>query len=108
MIKVGECVLDSQGRLASGFWENAIGLLDNNNPRSLVIQTRWGIHTFFLREAIDIAVLDRGFRIVFLKKNLSPNNFFFYPPKYYHVLEMPTGYINKFSLKIGDKISIHD
>jgi len=39
------------------FKDRNLGLLDQQNPRSLLFKTRFGIHTFGLSEPIDVLVL---------------------------------------------------
>lgn len=81
-----------------------LGLLRKSNPRSLLFRTNLGIHTFGLKEAIDVLVLDGNFRVVKLKQNLKPDFLFFWNPKYNLVLELPVGTIKKSKTTILDLI----
>lgn len=68
--------------------------------------TRFGLHTFFLKQPIDVLVLDNQLTIKIMKLSLVPNRFFFYPPQYKYILELPENYIKTNHLKLGDKINI--
>jgi len=91
---------------ASSFRDRALGLLDPANPRTLLFKTHFGIHTFFLKKPIDVLILDNNMRIIKMKKDLSPYRFYFYPPRYSTVIELPSGSIVKLNLSINDKIFI--
>ncbi len=45
------------------------------------------IHTFFMRQNIDICMLDKNYNITYLKSNLKPNRILI--KKGYYTLEMP-------------------
>lgn len=80
------------------------GLLGVKKPYSLLLQTRFGIHTFGLTFPIDVVILDRSFVVRKFKERLSPNKIFLWNPHYDYVLELPTGSIQKYGLVIGEKI----
>jgi uncharacterized membrane protein (UPF0127 family) len=91
--------------ICSTIWDKLLGLIIKKNC-SLLLQTRWGIHTFFLKEQIDVLILNSDYEIVALKKNLNPNSVYFWNPKYYLVLELPSGLIEKNHLCISDHLKI--
>ena len=97
-------VLAQDLKQAKSFLDKAVGLLRKSNPRALLFKTRFGIHTFFLREAIDVIVLDREFKVVKIKQNLNSNRLFFWNPGYFYILELPAGLIKKTHTTIGDKL----
>jgi uncharacterized protein len=70
----------------------------------LYLETRYGIHTFFVRRTIDIVILNSNFKVVTLKKNLKPNRIYFWNPLYFRILELPAGFINKTGIKKGSSI----
>lgn len=82
----------------------AFGLLKKSNPRSLLFETRFGIHTFFMQDKIDVIVLDNNFKVAKIRKNLLPNRLFFWNPVYRYVLELPDGVVEKTRTEVGDKI----
>lgn len=81
-------------------------MLRKSNPRSLLIETRFGIHTFGLKKQIDVLVLDERHTIQSIKVSLKPNRVFFWNPKYSLILELPAGTIKKSKTEIGDKLEI--
>ncbi len=82
------------------------GLIGKNNKQALVFNTRFGIHTFFLKYPIDVIILGKNNKINSIKENLKPNRFFFWNPKYDLVIEARADSIRKSGSKIGDIISL--
>lgn len=83
-----------------------VGLIDTRITPPLLLRTRFGIHTFFVKKPIDIVVLDKNNRIKKLKQHMEPFHFYFYPPYLSTILELPSGFILKSKLKINDKIEL--
>ena len=98
------CSISDQAKLAVTFFDRMTGLLNKNNPRSLVFYTRFGLHTFGLSNPIDIILLDNSNRVVKLTKDLGPNRFFFYNPLFRIVIELPKGSIDRSGTALNDKI----
>lgn len=99
-------VLSKNAKIAVSFLDRLLGLLDQRNPRFLIFQTRFGIHTFLMADPIDVILLDDRQKIVKSKRGLRPNRLFVYKPRYKTVIEMPAGTIDKYRIAINDKISI--
>jgi uncharacterized membrane protein (UPF0127 family) len=95
-------VVTDEAKIASNLLDKSLGLLDKRNPRSLLFNTRFGVHTVGLRLPIDLIILDKKNRVVELKENCLPNNFIFWNPIYGKVLELPLGTIRKSKTKKGD------
>lgn len=95
-------IICSDLKIAESFIDRILGLLIKSNPRSLLFKTRFGIHTFFLKEPIDVLILNSGYKIVELKPNLKPNRLFFWNPKFKIILELKKGRIKKFRIKEKD------
>lgn len=93
-------------KICRGFWDRVLGLINPKNPRNLMFETRYGIHTFFLKEAIDVLVLSGNLRVVKTKQSLAPGRLFFWHPRHCRVLELPEGAILKFRVSVGDTLSI--
>ncbi len=93
-------------RAAKTLWEKIVGLIDTRITPPLLLYTRFGIHTFFVKNPIDIVVLDKNNRIKKLRQQLEPFRFYFYPLSLSTVLELPAGFILKSKLKINDKIEL--
>ena len=70
----------------------------------LYFETRWGIHTFFVKEPIDVLILDEENIIRAIKKGLKPWRLFFWNPKYYRIIELPKGALSQVNL--GKKVDI--
>ncbi len=91
--------------VAESLRQRLFGLLDKNNPWSLLFKTRFGIHTFGMGHPIDVIILGKNNQAVILK-SVNPNNIIIYNPKFNLVLELPHGTILKSKTKIGDTIKI--
>lgn len=60
------------------------------------------IHTFFMKENIDVLLCNKNNQILYYYKNLSPNRIIL-PKKYVtKVIELPTNYFN--NIKINEKV----
>jgi uncharacterized membrane protein (UPF0127 family) len=99
-------IVSNHAKLACSFRDRLLGLLDPNNPRSLVFYTHFGIHTFFLKKPIDVLLLDNQRRIVKMRSSLAPFRLFLYLPRYFIVIELPQNTIRKCGLCLNDKIFI--
>ena len=96
--------LSDDCKIAFTLTDRALGLLNPGNPRSLIFYTRWGIHTLFLKQPIDVLVLSDNWEVVKMVMDLKPYSFFFYAPTHKIVIELPRGAIEKSKTHIGDKI----
>lgn len=81
-----------------------IGLIGSDKI-SLYFETRFGIHTFFLKSPIDVVVMSKENIVQVIVESLRPNNIFFWNPKYYKVVELSMGTIRKKKIKIGSRIT---
>lgn len=90
---------------AKTFWQKTIGLIGKNTLQPLFLQTHWGIHTFGMRQSLDIIIFRKNTVVVF-KENLKPNRIYLWNPKYQDVLELPPGSIQKLHIQKGTIISI--
>lgn len=63
------------------------------------------IHTFFMRESIDVVMTDKENKILYIYKDLNKNKIILPKKKVYYTYELP---INIFNFKIGDYIKIKD
>ncbi len=90
---------------ATSIVDKSLGLLKKSNPRSLLFKTRFGIHTLFLKEPIDVLILDKA-GIVKKIATVNPNRIFIYHPIYSTVVELPKGTIKKSKTKVGDKLKL--
>ena len=60
-----------------------------------------GIHTFFIKENIDVYLTDKNSKILYIYKNLKPNKIILPKKHIYYTYEFP---INKTKYKINEKI----
>lgn len=86
--------------------EKMQGLIGKNKPFTLMIRTRFGIHTFGLKFSIDVLILDNKNKVVSIRENLRPNKIFLWNPMYEKVLELPQGTIDRKGIRIKDKINV--
>lgn len=91
-------------RLLKTSFEKAVGLLGTENPTAVFFQTRFGIHTFGMKFAIDVLILNKNNSVVKLIENLQPNKLFFWSPQFDKVVELPKGEIKKNKITVGEKI----
>lgn len=83
-----------------------VGLLGSEKAHAIYFKTRFGIHTFGMKFAIDVIILDKENKVVKIKENLMPNKLFFWNPKFDNVIELSVGEIKKHKIKVGDKINV--
>lgn len=104
--KTRETTLATSAKKATSFLDKSLGLIINKNTEALFLETRFGIHTFFLKKPIDIVVLSLTYSVVKIKKSLKPNSIFIWNPKYKYVLELPEGRLEKSKTNIGDMLTL--
>lgn len=103
----GSNVVCKDLKVCGSFIDRMFGLLLSKNPRSLLFKTRFGIHTFFLKEPIDVIVLNDKLQIIKVKSSLEPNQLFFWNPEYSTVIELVKDSIRKFNIKPGQFLEIY-
>lgn len=97
-----DTVLSENLQEAKSFSDRLLGILKKLNIGcSILFKTRFGIHTFFMKDPIDVVILDNNLKVVKMA-TVKPNNLFFWNPKYFKVLEFSQGTINKTCTKPGD------
>lgn len=79
------------------------GLIGKQKPYPLLINTRFGIHTFGLNFPIDVIILSNQ-HVVKLKSNLKQNRVFIWNPVYSQIVELPSGFIKTHKIKTGSKV----
>lgn len=63
-----------------------------------------GIHTFFMKETIDVILTDNKYKILYLYKNLKKNKIILPKRDVYYTIELPSNSIG--NLNIGDYLTI--
>lgn len=92
-------------KIAKTMKQKIIGLIGKKNINyGLLIPKCNSVHTFFMRESIDILALDNNNKIIYKNMNVCPNATIkvFNEQKNTSILELPS-YASK-SLKINDKL----
>lgn len=91
---------------AKSLIDQSLGLLRYKTPTAMLIKTRFGIHTLFMKYPIDVLVLDKSNHVVAIKENLQPNKVHFWNINYTTILEIPAGTIHKTKTTLNDQLSI--
>ena len=96
-----ECVL-----MASGFWHRIFGLVAGGfrGAEGLLLAPCNGIHTFFLKEPIDVVVLDKGGKVLRCHTNLRPYRVVWPSAKGRSVLELKAGTLEHAGISPGMRI----
>lgn len=88
------------------FDQKSSGLLSFKKIVPVYFETRFGVHTFFMKEAIDVVVLDKNSKVTAMKENLKPNRIFLWNMIHNRVLELPSGYCQKVSVHKGSLVTL--
>lgn len=88
------------------FYKRLKGLMFKKEPiKEIYLFPRCSsIHTYFMKQNIDICILNRNYEVVYIKENLKKNRIVI--KKGYYTLEMPLKTAK--DIKVGSKIIIHD
>lgn len=78
-------------------------MLKKNINNALLFDKCNSIHTFFMRENIDVIMCDRDNNILYYYNNLEKNKIILPKKKVYKTIELP---VNYFDIKINTKIRI--
>ena len=90
--------------IAKSFKDKLLGLMFKKNINyGLLLLNVKSIHTFFMKESIDIIGLDKNFIVVEKYFNIAPNKIIFLK-KSKHSLEVPKFYSKRY--KIGEKLDL--
>ena len=93
-------------KICTSISDSSLGLLNPKNPRSLLFKTRFGLHTFGLKQTIDVLVLDGENKVVMAQENLQPNRLFFWNPLFDRVIELPKETLKQTKTVIGDQLEL--
>ncbi len=98
-------IVAKETKFAESFSDNFLGLLNKKNPRSMIFKTRFGIHTFFMKEPIDVLILDKNNKVVKVKENLASWKIYFWNPEFETIIELPKFSIQQSRTRIGDLLN---
>ena len=92
---------------AKTFKDRLFGLMFKENINyCLLFKKCNSIHTFFMKEKIDIVMTDKNNRILYIKKGLDKNRIILPKKGVYNTYEFPNNFIK--DLKINDELKIRD
>ncbi len=96
-IRIKEC---------KSFFDRFMGFMGKKNfDYGLLFNHCSSIHTFFMKENIDVIMLDNNNNILYLYNNFSKNKIILPKKNVTKVLELP---VNYFKFKINEKLVIKD
>ena len=85
------------------FFKKLIGLMFKKQITFGIYFKTKGIHTFFMKKAIDLCVVDKSNKIIYLEESLTKNKLRYFKNAKY-IYELPLGSV-KF-LEVGKKINV--
>ena len=90
--------------IADTFKKRLFGLMGKKNIKTgLYFPNTSSIHTFFMKEDIDVIMIDKENKVVYFEKNLKKNKILI-KKKAHHTIELPHNSLNK--ININDKLTI--
>ena len=96
-IKIKECI---------SFFDRFLGFMGKTNINSgLLFNNCSSIHTFFMKETIDVIMLNKENKILYYYPKLKKNKVILPKKNVSKTIELPTHYFN---FKINDQITIID
>jgi len=92
---------------ANTFYKKLMGFMFKKKINyGLVFKNCNGIHTFFMKEEIDVILTDKSNNILYLYPNLKKWRVLLPKKNVYNTYELPKGTIK--NLKINDKLKIQE
>ena len=89
---------------ANSFKKKLFGLMGKKNIKvGMFFPKTRSIHTFFMKEDIDIIMIDKNNKVVYFEKNLGKNKIRI-KKKAYHTIELPSNSLN--NININDRLII--
>jgi len=90
---------------AKSFKQRLFGLMFKKNiDYCLLFNKCNSIHTFFMKENIDVVMTDKNNNVLYIKKNLKKNSIIFPKKGIYKTYEFPANFIK--DLNLNDKLKI--
>jgi len=81
-------------KTADCFKTKLVGLMFKKNINyGLLIKNCRSIHTFFMKDNIDVIAVDKNYNIVEKRKNIPPNKIIIFKKNVKHIYELPKGTI---------------
>ena len=90
--------------IANTFFKKFLGLMGKKNIKTgYFFPKTKSIHTFFMKEPIDIIMINKDNKVVYYQKNV-PKNKIIIKKKAYHTIELPNNSID--NININDELTI--
>ena len=90
--------------IANTFSKRFFGLMGKKNIKTgYFFPKTKSIHTFFMKEAIDVIMIDKNNKVIYYQKSV-PKNKIIIKKKAYHTIELPNNSIN--NININDKLTL--
>lgn len=109
--KTNDSIISKNMKVADSYFKRLKGLMFTKEfpeENSLQLIPCNQIHTFFMKYMIDALYLDKNNNIIFIDENLKPGKVGKRIKKALSVIELPSGNVKKFNIKIGDLIIIEN
>ena len=91
--------------VADNFKKRLLGLMGIENIKTgLFFPKTRSIHTFFMKEDIDIIMVDKENKVIYYRKNLSKNKIII-KKKAYHTIELPHNSLK--NIELGNQVMIN-
>ena len=91
---------------ANNFKQRLIGLMGKKNiEKGMFFPHCNSIHTFFMKEEIDVLMLNKNNKIIYTYSNFKKNKVI-YKRNCKKVIELPKNTINKHNIKVNNQIKI--
>ena len=90
--------------IANTFFKRFLGLMGKKNiTKGMFFPKTKSIHTFFVKDNIDVIMINKNNVVVYYQKNVNKNKIII-KKEAYHTIELPKNSISE--LKLGEKIII--
>ena len=90
--------------VADTFKKRLFGLMGKKNiTKGIFFPKTRSIHTFFMKENIDIVMINKNNIVIYYQKNVNKNKIII-KKKAYHTIELPSNSLS--NINIGDKLII--
>ena len=106
---VSEACFADKIEVSTTFLQRLVGLLGRRSldeNQGLYLPGVRSVHTFFMRFSIDVIFFDEAFTVVKKVHCLRPFRCAFGAPKIRNTLELSCGTLEKYSIEVGDQISL--
>lgn len=93
---------------ADNFFKRLIGIMFKRKKidYGILFKKVSSIHTFFCFQNIDVIMMDKNFKVLYVFNNLKPNRIIVKNKKVYYVLELPSEFIEENCINIGATLNL--